>query len=645
MARTVRLALPPVAPDYRMTSPAPRPQPGEYSPGEMIPGTVYRVLSCIGKGGMGRVYEVVDTSIDAHYAVKVLLPSALVRHDLVERMRAEARVLGRLRSKYIVRVFTAGVAQDRVPYFVMDVLRGKPLSKVIRQHKGRKLPLDTARNLMVGIFLGLERAHEQGVVHRDIKPENVLVVMDQEDPTGPTYPVIVDFGIMSLLNEQKRITGGNQFLGTPGQASPEQCKGERASPPNDIYAAGLLLYQLVAGRHPFADEIKSGSLREIFAAHLVKLPPPPTDFEPSIDSELEHLIMSCLDKDPLARPTATECVKELNRLIRLCDAETDERNTTQDMLVGEVHDAVEQTRVEQEIALGIADVQRAGQGPAARKPMRNDATDPSFDEPPVEGAAPETAAAEPAQAPPRRGPSGTIRMALPADASGSAKPVGIDRLALTQTSPVAAPAIPRIETTDPLFDDVLRPASARPPVEHIIAAMPRRRGPVDEYDTTLKSEEEPAPRRHRTYIRAYRGLLGGVAIGTAVAALTVAGITYYNEHEETKPASTLITNAPTSTGGEQPITPAPSASTMPVAESATMTVPSMQDAAPPLVVAKAPSPAPMPRPSSAHTSAKPAASSSTTRSAPGPADAFATARVPTAPPSTGMPAKLPGSGL
>jgi serine/threonine-protein kinase len=272
--------------------------PGEYIAGEMMPGTVYRVLGDIGKGGMGRVYEVVDTTIDAHYAAKVLLPSALIRHDLVERMRAEARVLGRLRSKYIVRVFTAGVTQDGVPYFVMDVLRGKPLQKVIRMHRGKKLPLDTARNLMVGVFLGLERAHEQGVVHRDIKPENILVVMDQENPTGPTYPVIVDFGIMSLLNEQTRITGGKQFLGTPGQASPEQCKGDRAAPPNDIYAAGLMLYQLVAGRHPFAEEIKSGNLRDIFGAHLYKTPRPPTDFEPSIDSALEHFIMRCLEKNP-----------------------------------------------------------------------------------------------------------------------------------------------------------------------------------------------------------------------------------------------------------------------------------------------------------------------------------------------------------
>ncbi len=236
-------------------------------------------------------------------------------------------------------------------------------------------------------------------------------------------------------------------------------------------------------------------------------------------------------------------MKELNRLIRLSDAETDERNTTQDMLVGEVHDAVEQTRVEQEIALGIADEQRAGRARVIA--ARNDATDPHFDEPPVHGAQPEAvpdvARAANEENVRRPGPSGTIRMALPAGGPAAAPPAAIDRLALTQTSPVALPAKQEGEVTDPLFDSV--PPPSRAVVEHIIAAMPRGRAVVDEYDTTMKSEEDPFPQKRVVRVRAYRGLISGVAIGTAIAALTIAAVTLVDARNARKVSAPPTTSA------------------------------------------------------------------------------------------------------
>ena len=266
----------------------------DYQPDEPIAGTVYRVVKQIGAGGMGTVYEVEDTSIGKHYVLKTLHPQLGTRGDLARRMENEARTLARLSHPHIVEVITAGITRDdlRLPYFVMERLNGQSLRAVV-QKKGR-LELPHAYHIQLELLDALEYAHNNGVIHRDVKPDNIFL---HRGPSGVTTTKLLDFGIVSLLDVASRDTGG-RFLGTLRYAAPEQLRGERATPKVDVYAAGLVLYEMVAGHGPFDDEKES---RQVAAAHLEKPAPPLSRFV-RVPPELEAIVASALAKSPHERP-------------------------------------------------------------------------------------------------------------------------------------------------------------------------------------------------------------------------------------------------------------------------------------------------------------------------------------------------------
>jgi eukaryotic-like serine/threonine-protein kinase len=295
----------------------------DYQPGEQVPGTVYKVLRLIGAGGMGTVYDVEDTTIGKRYVLKILHPKLGAREDLARRIQNEARTLARLHHPNIVEVITAGVTGDelRLPYYLMERLSGQSLRLVLE--KRGQLELSHAYHIGVDLLDALDHAHDKGVVHRDVKPDNIFL---HRTIAGVTVTKLLDFGIVSILDGGSRETAG-RFLGTLRYAAPEQLRGEKPTPKTDVYAAALVIYEIIAGRGPFDDE---GDAHQIAAAHMNKRPLPVSHFTP-VPRALDSLLMAALSKDPPTRPrdafSFAASLRNLKRLVEEARPRIDHRVT------------------------------------------------------------------------------------------------------------------------------------------------------------------------------------------------------------------------------------------------------------------------------------------------------------------------------
>lgn len=267
----------------------------DYEPGAHIPGTQYVVVRPIGAGGMGQVYEVEDVNVGRRFVLKALHSALRDRSDLTERMRKEARALARLNHPNIVQVFTAGVTSDNLglPYYVMERLDGQSLRQLLDM-KG-KLGLNAAYTIAIELLDALDRAHENGIIHRDVKPDNLFI---HKNGDGTVTTKLLDFGVMSILSEGGAYTAG-RFIGTFRYAAPEQIRGERVTARTDLYAAGLVTYEMLAGRGPFDDMAEPGI--EQAHAHATQEAPPLSQYA-DVPSELEEIVHRCLCKDPAGRP-------------------------------------------------------------------------------------------------------------------------------------------------------------------------------------------------------------------------------------------------------------------------------------------------------------------------------------------------------
>jgi serine/threonine protein kinase len=294
----------------------------DYQPGKRVPGTVYEVVRLIGAGGMGTVYDVEDTTIGKRYVLKTLHPQLGEREDLARRMQSEARVLARLNHPNIVEVITAGVTGDdlRLPYYVMERLNGQSL-RVVLEKKGR-LELPHAYHIGIDLLDALHHAHDEGVIHRDVKPDNIFL---HRTSACVTVTKLLDFGIVSLLDATLRETAG-RFLGTLRYSAPEQLRGEKATPKVDVYAAGLVLYEIIAGRGPFDDE---GDPHAIGAAHMDKAPPP-LALHVAVPPDLEELVMAALSKAPEDRPRDAFSFAARLRDLKRCLSGSSPRESTED---------------------------------------------------------------------------------------------------------------------------------------------------------------------------------------------------------------------------------------------------------------------------------------------------------------------------
>jgi serine/threonine protein kinase len=270
----------------------------EYQPGQAIPGTVYRVHRVLGAGGMGTVYDVEDTTVGKRYVLKTLHGDLADRSDLAARLAREARALAKLQHPNIVEVYTSGTTQDslRLPYYVMERLQGQSLRTVL-ERKGR-LTVEQACDIGIDLLDALDHAHEFGIIHRDVKPDNIFITRGRD---GRSLAKLLDFGIIKLATgpgAAATLATGGRFIGTFRYAPPEQILGRDVTPRSDLYAAGLVLYEMIAGRGPFDDF--TGEM-EIGKAHIDVAPPPLSRFAIAT-AAIEQLVMSALQKDPNLRP-------------------------------------------------------------------------------------------------------------------------------------------------------------------------------------------------------------------------------------------------------------------------------------------------------------------------------------------------------
>jgi serine/threonine protein kinase len=267
-----------------------RVHPGQFSSGEVVPGTRYRVVGLIGRGGMGLVYEVEHLELGKRFVLKALLSDLAGREDIVARLRNEQRALGRLQHPNIVAVTDAGVTSTNLPYFVMERLDGETLgARLRRQHK---LPILEAMTIARSVLDGLSAAHEIGVVHRDVKPQNIFVLRENRAK-------ILDFGVAKVADAASVITARGIAIGTPRYMSPEQVGGDRVDGRSDLYAVGLVLFECVTGRGPF-DDIRDAN--EMLLAHRGKPAPRLGAVAAGVTGELDALVASLLAKSPDERP-------------------------------------------------------------------------------------------------------------------------------------------------------------------------------------------------------------------------------------------------------------------------------------------------------------------------------------------------------
>jgi serine/threonine protein kinase/tetratricopeptide (TPR) repeat protein len=265
----------------------------------------YRVLSRLGRGGMGEVYEGHDLELDRRVALKIAPRDRVTDLVWVERFLRQARALARIDHPGVVRVYDRGLHARELPFVVMEHLVGQDLAQVLRM-RGR-LALEQVLDLGEQIAAGLEATHAADVIHRDLKPSNIVLLTDGK----PTPRVkLVDFGI-SKLPAQEDLTGSRELLGTAGYIAPELLDGAfEASAASDVYALGVILFELLAGRRPFREDAQSELLRAI----RVEPPPSLRTLDQQVPRALDELILRMLAKSAAARPSAVEVSLALQKM-------------------------------------------------------------------------------------------------------------------------------------------------------------------------------------------------------------------------------------------------------------------------------------------------------------------------------------------
>jgi serine/threonine protein kinase len=262
----------------------------------------YEIIARIGVGGMGEVYEGRQPLIGKRVAVKVLLPSLSREKEVVDRFLAEARAVNEIRHRGIVDIFSFGQLSDGTHYFVMEYLEGLAFDKLLKQRG--PLPIAEALGYVEEVLDALDAAHAAGIVHRDIKPSNVFLV---KAGRGRSYVKLLDFGIAKLGGlanspEAAPHTRASMILGTPDYISPEQARGQPISPATDLYALGVVMFELLTGKRPFRGE---NTLQTMWM-HVEDAPPVPSSLRADLPASLDELVLWTLQKNPAQRPASAE---------------------------------------------------------------------------------------------------------------------------------------------------------------------------------------------------------------------------------------------------------------------------------------------------------------------------------------------------
>jgi len=260
---------------------------GRFLPGRLLAAGRYRIISLLGKGGMGEVYRADDLTLGQPVALKFLPEEATRDESLLERFRNEVRIARRVSHPNVCRVYDVGEV-DGHTFFTMEYVDGEDLASLLRRI-GR-LPQDKAIEIARQLCAGLAAAHAKGVLHRDLKPANIML-------DGRGQAVITDFGLAGL-NDQ--IQGADIRSGTPAYMSPEQLAGKEVTARSDIYALGLVLYEIFTGKRAFTAE----ALAELIRTRGEATPSRPSSVVKDLDAAVERVILRCLEPEPGRRPAS-----------------------------------------------------------------------------------------------------------------------------------------------------------------------------------------------------------------------------------------------------------------------------------------------------------------------------------------------------
>jgi serine/threonine protein kinase len=313
--------------------------------GRLIDGK-YRVVRPLGGGGVAEIYEAVHEQIGQRFAVKVLRPQFAKCPEVVDRFLTEARAASAVRHPGVVKIVDIGQFDDGTPYLVMEYLDGESLHDLLRR-KGVLSPSE-ALGICIHVLDALEAAHRAGVVHRDLKPENIFLV---PGPTGEPWARVIDFGVASLARNSGaglRATAPGMVLGTPYYMAPEQARGVNdVDGRADIYAVGVVLFEMLTGRLPF----EGASVGEILTNVLSQPFPSPRSLVPSLSSEIDQVLLKAVAPDRANRyGSPAEFAQAL-------------RETRHEAITAEFLPAADDCR-------SIESASSAGQLPATRAPVR-----------------------------------------------------------------------------------------------------------------------------------------------------------------------------------------------------------------------------------------------------------------------------------
>ncbi len=251
-------------------------------------GPRYRLEALLGQGGMGRVYKAYDKELDRTVAIKIIRPGMMVDADILSRFKQELLLASKISHKNVLRIHDMG-SVGHTRFISMAFVEGQDLQQFLKQNP--KLPIERVLRFARQLAEALAAAHEEGVVHRDLKPQNILV--DKED-----HIYVSDFGLAKSFQETAiAMTRVGAVLGTPRYMSPEQVEGKPADQRSDLYAYGLMLYEMVTGDVPFTGE----SAVKVMYQRTKEAPRSPKLANPDLPDWLARIIMRCLEKEPEAR--------------------------------------------------------------------------------------------------------------------------------------------------------------------------------------------------------------------------------------------------------------------------------------------------------------------------------------------------------
>ncbi|MCX7545705.1 serine/threonine-protein kinase [Marinicella gelatinilytica] len=269
----------------------------------------YEVISELGRGGMGVVYKAFEPTLNRYVAIKALGEHLLNDDDLIERFTREAKSMAAINHPNVIQVYYIG-KEGKQPYFAMEFLEGISLDELLTGQ--RILQVGDAKNILRQACAGLSEAHKHDLVHRDIKPANLMVCVD-----GSVK--VVDFGIAQTREYGDKLTNTGEFVGTPGYLSPEVCTGQEVDKRSDIFALGIVFYEMLAGKVPFENDSPLGLMLEVVQSEI----PDIRGINKKVDKKTHYILEKMIAKNPEERfQDCAEIIQQLGPGSELSDLKT-----------------------------------------------------------------------------------------------------------------------------------------------------------------------------------------------------------------------------------------------------------------------------------------------------------------------------------